>query len=115
VYCYLEIELLFLMGPAARELSRLLGEPGPNSEAAGAQLSRVKRTLETMRWLVAEYQSQVKQTRQQPEEVKSRAFTWITPAVFVSLVSLWLALSQVSPLSHAWFWWRHWGRNSMAA
>jgi hypothetical protein len=95
------------VGPAAWELSRLLGETGPESDpdAAGAQLSRIERTLETMRGLVDQYQTQVTQARQRAAELKSRMFTWITPAaILVSLVCFWIAVSQVSLLSHARSW-----------
>jgi hypothetical protein len=96
------------VGPAAWELSRLLGEPGPESDPeAGAQLSRIERTLDTMRGLVGQYQAQVAQARQRTEELKTRTLAWITPAaVLVSLVCFWIAASQVSLLSHARSWWR---------
>jgi hypothetical protein len=105
------------MGPAAWELSRLLGEPGPGPapDAAGAQLSRVERTLQTMRGLVGQYQTQVTQARQRTEELKARTLTWITPAaVLVSLVCFWIALSQVGLLSHARSWWRRSASTSKA-
>jgi hypothetical protein len=100
------------VGPAAWELSRLLGGPGPepDSDATSTQLSRIEQALKTMRGLIAEYQSQVTQVRQRAEELKSRTLPWITPAtVVVSLVCFWIALSQVSLLAHARSWWRHSG------
>ena len=100
------------VGPMAWELSRLLGETGPDSDpgAAGRQLSRIEQTLETMRGLVGQYQTQVTQTRQRAGELKARTLTWITPAaVLVSLVCFWIALSQVSLMAHALSWWRHSG------
>jgi hypothetical protein len=102
------------VGPAAWELSRLLGAPGPEPDAdAAAQLSRVERSLKRMRGLIAEYEPRVRQVRQRTEEWKSRTLPWITPAaVLVSLVCFWIALSQVSLLFHAWSWWRRAGRNS---
>jgi hypothetical protein len=102
------------VGPAAWELSRLLGEPaaGPDSDPAGAQLSRVEQALKTMRSSIADYQSQVAQVRQRTETLKSRTLPWITPAsALVSFVCFWIALSQVSLLSHAWSWWKHSGHN----
>jgi len=101
------------VGPAAWELSRLLGAPGPeaDADAASTQLSRVERTLKTMLGLIAEYEPRLTQVRQRTEELKTRMLAWITPAsVLVSLVCFWIALSQVSLLAHAWSWWRHLGR-----
>jgi hypothetical protein len=100
------------VGPAAWELSRLLGEVGSKSEsdAAATQLSRIEQALKTLRGLIAEYESQVTQVRQWTQELKSRTLPWITPAsVAASLVSFWIALSQVSVLAHARSWWRHAG------
>jgi hypothetical protein len=105
------------VGPAAWELSRLLGEPAPESDpdAAGAHLSRIERTLETLRGLVGEYQTQVTQVRQRAEELKTRTLTWVTPtAVLVSFVCFWIAVSQVSLLSHARSWWRRSASTSKA-
>jgi hypothetical protein len=99
------------VGPAAWELSRLLGDPEPDSDA-GAQLTRVERILEAVRGLVAEYEPQVARVRQQTEESRSRTLRWITPAsALVSLVCSWVALSQVSLLAHAWSWWKGSGRS----
>jgi hypothetical protein len=97
------------VGPAAWDLSRLLGEPGPepDADAAGAQLSRIERTLQTMQGLIAEYQSRVTEARQRAEALKSRTLSWITPAaILISVVCFWIALSQVSLMSHAWSWWK---------
>lgn len=98
------------VGPAAWELSRVLGEPEPDSDAASTQLSRIERALQTVRDMIAEYQSQVTQVRQRVEELKSRTLPWITPAaVLLSLVCFWIALSQISLLAHAWSWWKRAG------
>jgi hypothetical protein len=95
------------VGPAAWELSRLLGEPGPDSDAAGAQLSRIERALQTMRGLIAEYEPRLTEVRQRTQALKSRTLPWVTPAaVLISVVCAWIALSQVSLLSHAWSWWK---------
>jgi hypothetical protein len=95
------------VGPAAWELSRLLGEPEADSGDAGAQLSRVDQTLKTMRGLIAEYEPQLAQVRQRTEALRSRTLPWITPATaLVSFACFWVALSQVSLLSHAWTWWK---------
>ena len=94
------------VGPAAWELSRLLGEPESDADA-GAQLSRIEQLLKTLQRLVAEYESQVAQVRQRMAELKSRTLPWITPAAtLISFVCFWVALSQVSLLSHAWSWWK---------
>jgi hypothetical protein len=96
------------VAPAAWELSRLLGEPEPDPDAAGDQLSKVERALESMRKSVADYQSQVTQVRQRTEALKSRTLPWITPAAaLISVVCFWIALSQISLLFHACSWWRH--------
>jgi hypothetical protein len=101
------------VGPAAWELSRLLGSPEADSGDAGAQLSRVDQTLKTMRGLIAEYEPQLTQVRQRTEELRSRTLPWITPAAaLVSLTCFWIALSQVSLLSHAWSWWKRSGASS---
>jgi hypothetical protein len=103
------------VGPAAWELSRLLGEPatGSDADAASTQVSRIERTLQTLQGLIDEYEPRLTQVRQRTEELKARTLPWIAPAVvIVSLVCLWIALSQVSLLCHAWSWWRQVGRNN---
>ena len=95
------------VGPAAWELSRLLGEPALGSDAADAQFSRIERALKTMRGLIVEYESRLTEVRQRTEELKSRTLPWITPAsILISVACFWIALSQVSLLSHAWSWWK---------
>jgi hypothetical protein len=94
------------VGPAAWELSRLLGEPGSAADAS-AQLSRVEQTLTSMRRVVEEYEPQVREARRRAEGLKARTLPWVTPAAAgVSLAALWVALSQVSVLAHARSWWR---------
>jgi hypothetical protein len=101
------------VGPAAWELSRLLGEPEPDSDATSTQLSRIERTLHTIRGLLAEYKHRLTEVRQRTEELKARTIPWITPAsVLISVVCFWIALSQVSLMSHAWSWWGHSGPDS---
>jgi DNA repair ATPase RecN len=91
---------------SAWELSRLFTEPVPDAEAASAGLSRMERTLETMRGLIVEYEPQLTQVRQRTEQLKSHTLPWITPvAVLVSLICFWIALSQVSLMFHARSWW----------
>jgi hypothetical protein len=101
------------IGPAAWELSRLIGEPEPDSDAAGAQLSRIEETLKRMRELVADYQSQVTQVRQRTVDLKSRTLPWITPAaILISVVCFWIALSQISLMAHARSWWKKAGNDN---
>jgi hypothetical protein len=99
------------VGPAAWELSRLLGEPGADSDA---QVSRIESTLQTLRNLIADYQTQVTQVRERVDAVKAKLLFWMTPgAALISFVFFWIALSQVSVLCHAWSW--LWGRRLTAA
>jgi hypothetical protein len=97
------------VGPAAWELSRLLGDSDPESEekAAGAQLSKVEQTLQTLRALIADYEPRLKQVRDQTAQLKSWTLPWILPgSVLVSCVCLWIALSQISVMAHAVSWWK---------
>jgi hypothetical protein len=101
------------VGPAAWELSRLLGQPepeaGPESDpaTAGRELSRVEQTLETVRGFVDDYHGQVRQASQRTAELKTKIFTWITPAaILISLACFWIAVSQVSLMCHARSWWK---------
>jgi hypothetical protein len=104
------------VGPAAWELSRLLGEPAPDSGAARSQLSRIEGTLKTLRGSVAEFEPRLTEVRGRAEGLKSRALTWITPAaVLVTVVCFWVALSQVSLMSHAWSWWKRSGYDNPRA
>ena len=96
------------VAPAAEELSRLLGEPEPDSDAAGNQLSRVEQALKSLRASLPEYASRVTEVRRRTEELKSRTLPWITPAaVLIWVVCFWVALSQLSLMCHAWSWWKH--------
>jgi hypothetical protein len=96
------------VGPAAWELSRLLGDPAPDADAVGAQLSRIEKAMTAMRTSISEYRSPVTQVRQRTEALKSGVLAWITPAsILISALCLWIALSQVSLLAHAWSWWKH--------
>jgi hypothetical protein len=93
------------VGPAAWELSRLLGGPEPNSDAAGNELSRIDRTLKTVRGWLAEFEPRLTEVRQRTAELRSKTHSWITPAaVVLSVVCFWIALSQVSLMCHAWSW-----------
>ena len=90
------------VGPAAWEMSQLLGEADPKADA---QMSLVEQLLTRLRELVADYQNQVKQVRRRTTALKAKVFAWITPAaVLVSSVGFWIALSQVCILSRAWSW-----------
>jgi hypothetical protein len=96
------------VGPAAWELSRLLGSTGPDADAAAGQLSRIDRALKVLGGMIAEFEPRLTEVRQRAEELKSRALPWVTPAaVLISVVCFWTALSQVSLMSHALSWWKH--------
>jgi hypothetical protein len=100
---------------SAWELLRLLGESGPEADAGAAstQLSQIDQTLKTMQGWIADYEPQLLQVRQRTEALQSRTLPWITPAaVLITLVCLWIALSQVSVLAHAWSWWQDSGHNT---
>jgi hypothetical protein len=100
------------VAPAAWELSRLLGEPGSGADVAGPQFSRVEQALNAIRARTAEFKFHLTEVRERTAALKSKAIDWITPAVFlVSLVCLWIALSQLSLLLHARSWWRRAGTN----
>jgi hypothetical protein len=92
---------------SAWELTRLLGDPEADADAEAA-LSRIEQVLQTLQGLIADYALRVKEFRHRTEELKARTFAWITYAtIAISLVSFWIALSQVSLLCHAWSWlWR---------
>ncbi len=90
------------VGPAAWELSRRLGEGEPDSDA---QFSQVDQALRTVREAVDEYEPRLRDVRQRTEELQARTLGWITPAsILLSVIFLWVALSQVSILFHIWAW-----------
>jgi hypothetical protein len=98
-------DLLAGAGPAAWELSRLLGQR--DSAAAGVQSSQVERTLKTMCDLIAEYEPQLMEVHRRSDELKSRALYWITPAsILFSVACFWFTLSQISLIVHAYSWMR---------
>jgi hypothetical protein len=97
---------LATVAPAAWELSRLLGEPEADSDAARNQVSRIERTLTTLRERIAEFEPQVTEVRRRTEWLKSRTLPRVMPAaVVISAVCFWVALSQISVACHAWSWW----------
>jgi hypothetical protein len=101
------------VGPAAWELSRLLGEPEPDSGAARNQLSRVEQSLVSVRGMIGEFERPLTEVRQRTEALKARTLPWITPAsLLISLACFWIALSQLSVLAHAWSWWRRAGETN---
>jgi hypothetical protein len=92
------------VSPAVLALSRLLGETD------SSQMSRIERVLQRMQKLIADYYSQLTEVRQRTQTVKDQTLFWITPAAaLISFVCFWIALSQVSLMSHAWTWWKHAG------
>jgi hypothetical protein len=96
------------LGREAWELSRLLGEPKPDSEAASHQMSLIDRILQVLPEVIAEFKQRLNQARQRTEELKSRTLPRITPAaILISVVCFWIALSQISLMSRAWSWWKH--------
>jgi len=98
---------------SAWQLSRLLGDPEANPDAASTRVSVIEQAVKRMRGLIAGYEPKLTQIRQRTEALKSRTLPWITPAVvLISLACFWIALSQISLLCHAWSWWRHAGRNN---
>jgi hypothetical protein len=100
---------------SAWNLTRLLGEPGPEpaSDGASTEVSRIERALKTMRGLLAAYEPRLTQVRERTEGLKSKTLGWILPAsVLVSFACFWIALSQVSLMCHAWSWCRHSGHNA---
>ena len=103
------------VGPAAWELSRLLGAPESeqNPDAEDAQLSRIEQALQAAREWLAGYKAQVVRVRQRTAELKSQTLSWmLCAALGLSLVCFWVALSQVSVLAHAWSWWRRSGQKN---
>jgi hypothetical protein len=96
------------VGPAAWELSRLLGNQTSDTDPETAdELSNIERTVETMQRFIGDYHAQVKQARERVDGLKSRTFKWITPAaVLISFFCFWFAVSQISLLAHARSWWR---------
>jgi hypothetical protein len=88
-------------------LTRLLGEPEADADA-GVELSRIEQVLQTLQGLIADYASRVKEFRHRTDELKSKTLAWINIAtIVISVVSFWIALSQLSLLCHAWTWfWR---------
>jgi hypothetical protein len=92
---------------SAWELSRLLGDSEADADAERVQFSRIESALKVLQGWLADYGPRVALVRQGAEGLKARTLTWIGPAtVVVSLVCLWIALSQVSLLSRAWSWWK---------
>ena len=62
-----------------------------------------------MKGLIAKFEPQLTDVRRQTEELKSKTLLWITPGtILISAVCLWIALSQVSFMFHAFFWWKRW-------
>jgi hypothetical protein len=98
------------VGPAAWELSRLLGEPEQDAEATNNQFSRMQRAVPAIQALIAQYEPQLAAVRQRKEDVKARVTSWVMPAaVLISIACLWIALSQVGMMGHAWRWWKNAG------
>jgi hypothetical protein len=100
------------VGPAASELGRLLGAQEEDARAAGQQLLRIGLTVKMLQGLIADYEPRLTAVRQRTEQLKSRTLPWITPAVIlISVVCLWVALSQLSLMAHTWSWWTRAGHS----
>lgn len=94
------------MESSAWELTRLLDEPGSDSDA-DVQLSRMEQTLKSMQAVVADVEPQFRQVRARVDELKAKILYWITPAaILVSFLFFWIAFSQISVAVHAWSWCR---------
>jgi hypothetical protein len=94
------------MVPTAWELSRLLGDPKTDSEAAN-EMSKMDRTLKKLQGFADEFEAQLLEVRQQTNAVKSKTLFWITPAaILIAAVCFWIALSQVCLIARAWSWMR---------
>ena len=103
------------VGPAAWELSRLLGEPSWSPDSIDNQAFRVEQAVKTIQSRIADYEPQLAQVRQRTEGLKARTLPWITPAsVVISLTCFWVALSQISLMAHAITWWKRAGDASGA-
>jgi hypothetical protein len=99
-------EELAKVGPAAWELSRLLGEPGQDADA-DAQFLQIEGFLKRTRGLLDGYELRLKDVRERTRELKARTLFWTTPgSILISATCFWIALSQVILLAHAWSWWK---------
>ncbi|MGL4552403.1 MAG: hypothetical protein ACRC33_14585 [Gemmataceae bacterium] len=98
------------VAPAAWELSRLLGDGGPDADI-DAQYTRVEQILRAARQMAEEYGAQLAEIRGRARDAAARARGWLTPAAtLLSAACFWVALSQVSVLAHARSWWKRLGR-----
>jgi hypothetical protein len=95
--------------PAVWELNRLLGD---TEQDVDEQCSRIQLLLRSGQELAAGYESRLAEVRQQTERVRARTLAWMTPgAAIISVACFWIALSQLSVLSHAWSCWKRLGRS----
>lgn len=92
------------VGPAAWELSRLLGEPDTDADAA-TEITRVEQALQRMQGQLNEFEPRLQDLRQRTTRLKERSLYGITTAtVLVSALSFWIGISQISLMVHAWGW-----------
>src|ERR1043166_553572 len=90
------------LGPAAWELSRLLGDSEENTDE---QFSRIENDLRAFGATLTEYESKVRLVREQADQLKDQVQRWTSFTVIAgSALFLWIALSQVCMLKHAWAW-----------
>jgi hypothetical protein len=100
--------LLMQLAASAQELNGMLTNPKPegvSADAVGSRVVNIDQLLQTIRARVADYLLQVTDFKQQVDTLRSRILRAIdlgTP--IASLVFLWIAVSQISLLVHAWSW-----------
>jgi hypothetical protein len=93
------------VGPAAWELSEVLGDPDSDANAAGEQFSRISKTMQTIRSSLDEYEPKVAQVRARTTQLKDGTPSWLTAAaVLISALCFWIALSQASLIWQVWSW-----------
>lgn len=93
------------LGPAAWELSRLLGDPAPDANATGVQFSRIEQSLKSAQLLISTYEPRLTEVRERSAEARARTLQGITPAVvLISVFFFWVAISQLVMLYHGWRW-----------
>jgi chromosome segregation ATPase len=91
---------------AAWELGLLLGE-ADQAGAATAQASRIEHAVREMRALVGQLDPVLAEVRARADQLQDRASWWLAVGPpLVTIVGVWIALTQVSVIVHALGWWR---------
>jgi hypothetical protein len=92
---------------SALELSQLLSEQEPDSEAIGDQLSKANEALSGLRRLVSDFETPFGEVHQKVETLKTRIHAAIMiAAILITCIFGWVAISQISIMAHAWSLWR---------